>query len=404
MRVLVLAGGADQIALIQELSKRDTYIILIDFYENPPAKSYVHKHYVTSTLDDKQVKAIAISEKVDLITTACTDQALLTVSKVSEELNLPCYISYLTALNVTNKSYMKEKLKHNNIPTAKYAILKTHDINLLIDYNYPLVVKPVDCNSSKGVKKVTTKIELVDALTNAINFSRTKTAIVEEFKEGEEISVDAYIDENTVKILSITGSNKIKNNNDSFTIIQSYYPYKANYNIDDAVLKIVQQIADAFNLKNTPLLIQMIHNNDEFSVLEFSARMGGGSKYKLIEVLSGVDIMKIYVDLILGNHPSVHPQKMVNYALMNYVYCYSGVFDSLLNFDVLKERGVISEYFLYKPLGMEILKAETSSDRPAGFLLVGESVDEISKKMAIAKEKLMILDNQGKDIMKHDIY
>ena len=43
-----------------------------------------------------------------MICTACTDQALLTVAKVSEELGLPTYISYKTALNVTNKSLEME--------------------------------------------------------------------------------------------------------------------------------------------------------------------------------------------------------------------------------------------------------------------------------------------------------
>ena len=40
MNILVLAGGADQIALIQELRSRNVQnIVLIDYYENPPAKN-----------------------------------------------------------------------------------------------------------------------------------------------------------------------------------------------------------------------------------------------------------------------------------------------------------------------------------------------------------------------------
>ena len=104
MKVVVLAGGADQIALIKELKKRGCYIILVDYFQNPPAKEYADLHIVASTLDDARVKEIAQGYHADLICTACTDQALLTVAKVSEELNLPCYISYQTALNFTNKT------------------------------------------------------------------------------------------------------------------------------------------------------------------------------------------------------------------------------------------------------------------------------------------------------------
>lgn len=103
MKILVLAGGFDQIALINELKNRNHDVILADYFPNPPAKKYAHKHYQVSTLDEDAIFNLAKKENVDLLTTACTDQALLTVAKVSEKLNLPCYISYETALNVTNK-------------------------------------------------------------------------------------------------------------------------------------------------------------------------------------------------------------------------------------------------------------------------------------------------------------
>lgn len=148
MKILVLAGGSDQIALINELKSRRHEIILVDYFENSPAKSFADKHIVASTLDTDRVEEIAINEKVDLICTACTDQALLTVAKVSEKLGLPCYISYQTGLNVTNKSYMKKVLMANSIPTSKFIILGTVDMSAIKNFKYPLVVKPVDCNSS----------------------------------------------------------------------------------------------------------------------------------------------------------------------------------------------------------------------------------------------------------------
>lgn len=142
MKILVLAGGADQIALIKELKWRGHITILIDYFQNPPAKNYANKHIVASTLDIEKVKEIAITEQVGLICTACTDQALLTVAKVSEDLGLPCYIDYKTALNVTNKAFMKSVMVANDIPTAKYTILHECCLKDLSNFEYPLVVKP----------------------------------------------------------------------------------------------------------------------------------------------------------------------------------------------------------------------------------------------------------------------
>ena len=276
MKVLVLAGGADQAALIQELKERGHQTILVDYFDNPPAKVFADKHIVASTLDVNRVREIALCEKVNLICTACTDQALLTVAQVSEELGLPCYISYQTALNVTNKSYMKKLMIDNNIPTSKYKIVKSVDLSQLKGLQYPLVVKPVDCNSSKGVVKIDTISSLETALTDAISFSRTKTAVVEEFNVGEEISADFYIEGRMAKFLCATSSKKAKNSS-SFTITQSYYPVVNSQQVRTLV-QIAQKIADVFKISDSPLLIQLIADGDRMSVLEFSARMGGGSK------------------------------------------------------------------------------------------------------------------------------
>lgn len=401
MKILVLAGGSDQVALINELKNRGHEIILVDYFDNPPAKFYADKHIVASTLDVEAVRQIAYDEKVSLVCTACTDQALLTVANVSEQLNLPCYISYETALNVTNKSYMKEVMLANNIPTAKYVILDNVDLDVIKDFKLPVVVKPVDCNSSKGVKRVDSKGELEKFLQEAINFSRTKTAIVEEFKIGYEISADFYIENGKAKYLSATTSSKIKNRK-SFTIVSSDYP-AVNDIEKEELIKIANNIAKAFHLDNCPLLVQLINEKGVLNVLEFSARMGGGSKYHLIKVLSGVDIMSKYVDRILGALPSVSPSKQVEFSKMVYIYCSPGTLNKVTGLDELKQKGIIDTYFLYKTSGMQIHGSETSGDRPAGYLITAPTAEDLQFKLDYADSHIAVISDSGEDIMLHGL-
>ena len=401
MRILVLAGGADQIALINELKARGHETILVDYFENPPARPYVDKHIIASTLDVERVKEIAIDQKVDLITTACTDQALLTVANVSEQLGLPCYLSYQTGLNVTNKSYMKKVLLANNIPTSKFITLDKVDLDAIKNFSFPLVVKPVDCNSSKGVKRIDDIADFPKYLEEAINFSRTKTAIVEEFKKGNEISVDYYVEGEEAKLLCASASLKIKNRK-SFTILCSDYP--AINEEQEALLKIIgNQVAKAFGLKDCPLFIQMIANGTDLNVIEFSARMGGGSKYNLIRVLSGVNIMSKYVDLVLGDKPTVAPSKQVNFCKMVYMYCKPGVLDHIEGLEELKQQGIIDAYFEYKTKGMEIIQAETSGDRPAGYLITAETADILQEKLNYVDSHIKVISDKGEDIMMHNL-
>lgn len=405
-KIMVLAGGNDQCALIEELRRYfngDVEIILADMSDKVKAIVYADKFIQVSTMDRPAVLKAAKEEDVDYILTACGDQPLSTMAYISKQLGTPTYLTEQDVRNLTNKRFMKDKMVENGIPTAKHIYIDKNWNGIMPDFEYPLVVKPVDSNGSKGVKKVFTPDELDASLKEAFSYSISGDVIIEEFKSGEELSCDFYVENGIAKTLSITASKKIKENEKSFTIIQSYYPAPVNYS-EERVLEIAQKIVDAWGLKDTPLLVQMIVNGEDYNVLEFSARMGGGSKYHLIQVLSGVDIMKVYVEMVMGEKPHVEPFKQWNNAIMSYVYCKPGEYVSLKGFDELQASGDIHSYFTYRTAPSTIVKSDTSSDRVAGFLIVANSEEEVLNKLRLANEHLAVLDGNGNDIMRHDLF
>ncbi len=403
MKALVLAGGFPQITLIENLKKRGIFTLLADYYENPVAKPYADKFYRASTLDVDAIRDIAVSEKVDFIITACTDQALLTVAKISEELGLPCYIDYKTALNVTNKQYMKKVFQENNIPTAKHTIMDEFDETKIAGMEYPLIVKPVDCNSSKGVKKVEDSKALKEAVEIAVGYSRTNTAVVEEFIAGEELSADIYVENGVAKLLSISTLDKIPNN-DKFVIFRGFYSYEKTEKVRPVVEKIAQQIADAFNLKNSPMLIQMIYDGEKAFVLEFSARTGGGVKFLLIKKATGFDVLSAVIDLTLGNFPKINATKPENKYIANeFIYCSPGKFEKLSGFEELKNQDIISDYYLFKWKGAVLDSVDNSGDRIAGFTIQADDMEELKNKHITAVSKMEVLDDSGNNIMRKDL-
>ena len=403
MKALVLAGGFPQIALIKELRGRGIFTILADYYENPVAKPYADRFYQASTLDVDAITELAEKEAVDFLITACTDQALLTVARVSETLGLPCYIDYQTALNVTNKQYMKKVFNQHNISTAKHVIMAELDVTRIEGMRYPLIVKPVDCNSSKGVKRVENFEELKAAFETAIRLSRTDTALVEEFIDGEELSVDVYVENGIAHVLSVSSLDKIANN-DKFVIFRGRYSAEVVERVHELVRGIAQQIADAFGLKNSPMLIQMITDGERAFVLEFSARTGGGIKFLLIRKASGFDVISAVVDLTLGKKPHVQKVKPENKFIVNdFIYCKPGRFDRLDGFDELKADGTISDYYLFKWKGAEFDTIENSGDRIAGFTVQANTVEELRQKHKKAVASMRVLDDGGNDMMRRDL-
>ena len=403
MKALVLAGGFPQIALIEELKKRNITVLLADYYENPIAKPYADVFFQASTLDVDAIRKIAIDEKVDFLITACTDQALLTVAKVSEELGLPCYIDYKTALNVTNKSYMKEVFETHEISTAKHRVMAELEIDKIKNLRYPLIVKPVDCNSSKGVKKVYNEEELKVAFDEAVELSRTETAIVEEYIQGLEITVDVQVEDGKAYVLSKAYSDKIADD-DKFVIFRTRYPIDETDKVHTQIQDIAQKIADAFGLKNSLMLIQMISDGDSVYVLEFSARTGGGVKYQLIKKVSGFDVIEAVVDLTLQKVPHVEIQKSESKFITNvFLYCNPGIYDHLEGFEELKQAKIMSDYFVFKWKGAKMNHATNSGDRIAGFTLQDDTLEGLQLKYQQILDKIKVIDVEGNDIMRHEL-
>lgn len=403
MKALVLAGGFPQIALIEELKKREIFVVLADYNEEPVAKPYADSFFRISTMDVEAITELARKEEVDFLITACTDQALLTVAKVSETLGLPCYLDYQTGLNVTNKAYMKAVFEKHAIPTAKHIIMRKLDTTKIEGMKYPLIVKPVDCNSSRGVKRVENIDELRIAFDEAVKLSRTDTAVIEDYIDGPELTADLYVENGIAHLLSLSNNEKIAEK-DKFVIFRTKYPAAQDQAIFEKVRAAAQRIADAFGIKDAPMLVQLITDGKEVYVLEFSARTGGGVKYLLINKASGFDVISAVVDLTLGKKPHVDkaaPKK--KYIANEFIYCYPGNFDHLEGFEELKAEGVIADYYLFKWKGAAFDGVNSSGDRVAGFTVEADRIEDIEEKHRIAASRIKVIDESGNDIMRHDL-
>ena len=403
MKALVLCGGIPQIALIKDLKSRGITTILADMNDKVVAREYADKFYKVSVLDVEAIKQVAIDEKVDYIITVCADQVLQVVAQIAEELGLPWYIDYETAENVSKKSYMKKIFCENGVPTTKYVILDRFDEGAISHLRYPMIVKPVDAYSSRGVCKVHNLDELHSALEKAIEISRTKTAIVEEFFEGDEISVDVYVEEGKAHVLCLTNIYKIGEDG-KFIINRSRIPADVSAEITEKIADTVQKIATAFGLKNTPMLVQLISDGKNISVIEFCARTGGGIKFQMIKRVSGFDVVKAVVDLTVGEKPHVGEiGKLDNMIVNEFVYTYPGELKSVEGFEELLSEGIIATYSVFKSPGTKFTGINSSGDRVAFYSIEADTPEELKRKHTIANDRIRAISTEGKDIIRHDL-
>lgn len=403
MKALVIAGGLPQIELIRQLKERGIEALLADGSPAAVARPYADKFFHVDVFDMDAIKDIAIKEKVDFLITVCADQVLLVVAKVSELLGLPCYINYETCQNVSDKIRMKRIFKQAGVPTTDYVETDHFDMDVIGKLKFPMVVKPVDAYSSKGVRKANNLEVLKQYYEEAHQIGRSGRVIVEEYFSGEEISVDAFVVNGKAQLLNVTNSEKVKDK-DRFVIFRGRYPVKASEAVMKQIEEICQKIADGFGLINAPLLVQLLHDGDEVSVLEFCARTGGNMKYLLIKYASGVDVIGATLDITLGKKPDLNPKfKRHNVVVNDFVYCKPGVFDHFEGFEELEKVGVINEFHPVRLKGTSMRGVTSSSDRIAGMNIVADSIAEYNEKLKKINSRVKVFDAEGNDIMRHDL-
>ena len=405
-KAIVLGGTRPHITLIQKLKQRGYYVILLDYLEAPIAAKYADTHVKESTLYKERVLQVAQAEKADLVISTCIDQANVTSAYVSEKMGLSCPYSYETALNVTDKTRMKKILFEHGIPTSRYVIFNHLDDIAHLNLNYPLIVKPADSNSSKGISMVASpQADLLKIIEEARLFSRNKRVIIEEFVEGKEIGIDCFVINGKAQVLMIKERRKIcKNNDGSQQILGCIWPMPLKEDIKEQAEVIANSIAKAFGLENSALMIQAIIRDDKIYVIEFGARIGGGESYKIIKECVGFDYVEASINTFTNEPVKETLQKPNFFYADNFIYAQECVFDHINFAKFLFDNGTIEHAYELKNRGSEIGSSLSSNNRVGTFVVKSETIDGLYAKINLVLANMEVYDIQGNPVMRKDIY
>ena len=403
-KAIVLGGTFPHRALLKKLKDKGYYTILVDYYESPIAKDFADKHLQESTLDKDKVLEIAKKEKADLVISTCVDQANITACYVGEKLGLPHPYSYETSLKVTDKVEMKRIMHENGIPTSRYMTITNPSQLEGHQLRYPIIVKPADSNSSKGVRRIDQEdCKKIEYVKKALDMSRNGSAIVEEFKTGKEVGVDCIIKNHQATIIMTRERRKILSHNDAIQqIYGSFWPSDVSSQQLESLRQIAEKIAFAFHLDNTPLMMQTIVSQSEINVIEFGARIGGGENYHIIEELTGYDFIEQGIRSFLGEEVSLDYHHPSFYLADNYIYMEEGVFGNMIINESV--QGDILYQNLYRKKGAQVGRDVSSNNRVGVFVVKADTTDALLNKISKVVNNMEVYDITGNPVMRRDIY
>ncbi len=406
MRLMVLGGGSCQMNLIKRAKHRGHEIILVDYLHDCPGRALADVHLPISTFDTESVTRYAEQYNIEGIVTAGTDQPVLTAAVVSERLGLNFYIDSSTALAVTNKRVMKKLFTRFGIPSAAYRLTgRGFSDDEIAGLTFPAVLKPVDSQGQRGIFLVESADEAKRRIGETLKFSREYKALLEEFYENDEITVNGWAHDGAVTIISVVDRVTIKRTRHIGVCLCHNYPSVYLKEYYEQIKVLTENIVRSFGIKNGPVYFQYLIGNEGIKVNEIAMRTGGAYEDLTIPVISGIDIMGMLLDCIetgscdtetLAGYDMLRVGKFLSTQLF---FCRPGKVRSITPEDEMKKlTGVIDIGYNYS--GGSVIPGIENATARAGYMLVeGRSFADMIGNVNNAFEHLKILDESGTNLV-----
>ena len=267
--------------------------------EGAVCKDYCEKFYPISFTEKEKILEICKNEKIDGITSFSLESALPTVIYVAQNLGLVSNTAECMSLT-KDKVTMRERLNFCNVPIPRYKrISNIEELNGL-HLDYPMIIKPSDSGGSKGVRLVNNEKELNEAFNCAMQFSNSRTVMVEEYIEGREFSVEYISHKGKHYFLQIT--DKVTSGSPYFVELQHHQPADLTFEQENSIKSVVEATLNALKITDSPSHTELKMKRDgDIRIIELGARMGGDYiTSDLVRLSTGYDFVKGNIELVTG--------------------------------------------------------------------------------------------------------
>ena len=299
MQTLAIIGASYlQLPLVKKALEMGIHTLCFAWEDGAVCKGVADEFYPISIVEKEQILQVCMEKQIDGICTIASDVAAPTVAYIAERLGLVGN-SYEVALRASNKYQMRNAFVRAGIPCPKYQVVTSLN-EIRDDYEFPLIVKPTDRSGSLGIAKVTRYDDLLTAVENALGYSFKHEAIIEEFIEGREISVEFISYHGRHFPLQIT--DKVTTESPHFVELEHHQPANLSQEQYKAIFNLTERALEALGITNGASHSEYrITAEGKVIVMEIGARMGGdfiGSD--LVFLSTGYDFLRGVIDVALG--------------------------------------------------------------------------------------------------------
>lgn len=316
-KILLLGGSAQQVIAIKSAKLLGYYTVLCDFLTDNPGQYEADKFYLVSTTDKDAVLQVAQKEKIDGVLAYASDPAAPTAAYIAEKMNLPGN-PYSSVEILCNKDLFRKFLSENGFsaPVSKGYTSVEDALSGKANFDYPIIIKPVDSSGSKGATVLHSEDGLNKALEFAFSFSRCHRIIVEHFIEKKHpylIGGDVFIENGKIVLWGLLNCHRDNSVNPLVPVGKSY-PLRLDDDDIVRVKKTLSDLVDKLGIINGSMNVELvIDKSNRVWLIDVGPRSGGNMIPDLLGDMFGVDIAKMSVKAAMGTTVNAEIHNPVGY-------------------------------------------------------------------------------------------
>ncbi len=405
MRVLVIGGGGREHALVWKISQSP---IVTDIYCAPGnAGSAEISNNVPIAADQiDQLLEFAETNEIGLTVVGPEQPLVMGIVDRFQEKGLRIFGPTALAAELEgSKAFSKDLMKKYGLPTAEYETFTSRELaHRYVDQkNRPLVVKASGLAAGKGVILCQNREEglrAVDTIMKEKTFGEAgEKVVIEEFLEGQEVSVLAFSDGNTVLLMDSAQDHKAALDGDKGPNtggMGAYSPAPVFTDIlrqkvrDKIMLPLVRAMKSEDRSYKGILYAGLMLTKYGPKILEFNARFGDPETQPLLVRMES-DIVPLFEACIDGNLDQYElkwkPESSV--CVVMAAKGYPGSYGKGKPITGLEEAGKLPDVVVFhagtKGDGNKVL---TNGGRVLGVTATGPDTSSAIKKVYEAVEKI----------------
>lgn len=409
-KLLVIGSEEVDCNIVNSAHELGVYVIVCDGNkrsDKTPAKNIADESWDINYSHITEIGDKCLANKVDGVLAGYSEFRVMSACKIAQYIGTPFYAT-LNQIELTrNKRKFKDECIKYGIKIPKDYCFNTPPSEKEIDkIDFPVIVKPTDYAGRKGVCVCYNKEQLIKAIGKALDYSESKTVIVEDYIIGTEFS--------SVYSLS-NGETSLSCFNEKFLLEQQTnksglceLAVSSSRRLDDYISKCdpyVRNFIKGIGAENGVMFFQGIITEKDFYIFEMGYRLNGGNDYVQEELNNNISYMKMLISYSLTGNMGDDLSKdnpFFNKVYSTYImYAKSGIVDKVIcNIDTSYPG--IDAVHICASKQTEFREDGTTAQRAFSFKISAKSLQETATLIKHIQKNVQLTDKDGNSLLLED--